>query len=353
MYPAARDGGRHRTESGTRLKRLRSHPHFRRLLADYRCLRIWDSQRLFPLSQYKLFPLATCPNGHPVESGTAFCGRCGIALVKGGEEPSAAPNVSGSSAGDTGPSEVRPAGDVISPTEVDATMPDGTRQNPQLAAQDQTPSFGSSVEAPGEGEAKSAAPAFCEQCGSRVQQGSAFCASCGNPLTGDPPPAPGSDRSLNPGSLPPPPLLANPTYVYAAPQPPTTTNGMSVASLVLGLVWLAGVGSILAIIFGSVARKQIRANGGRQTGRGMAGWGIALGIIGLVGAALWVVLLVVAAHEVTACENSGGVYIGSTCVHTGSGNTGSTGNTGSSSGNSSNSGNSGSTSNTGTSGNSG
>jgi hypothetical protein len=59
------------------------------------------------------------------------------------------------------------------------------------------------------------------------------------------------------------------------------TNGLAVASLILGIVgWIpCGVGSVLAIILGVVARGQIRASGGRQTGDGMAKAGIILGCI--------------------------------------------------------------------------
>ena len=56
-----------------------------------------------------------------------------------------------------------------------------------------------------------------------------------------------------------------------------STNGLSIASLVLGIVWFLGIGSVLAVIFGFVARRQIRASGGRQTGEGMALAGIILG----------------------------------------------------------------------------
>jgi len=66
-------------------------------------------------------------------------------------------------------------------------------------------------------------------------------------------------------------------YGYA---PPAKTNGMAIASLVLGIVWLYGVGSILALIFGYNAKKQIEQSGGSQTGRGMATAGIVLGWIG-------------------------------------------------------------------------
>ena len=73
----------------------------------------------------------------------------------------------------------------------------------------------------------------------------------------------------------------------------TKTNGFAIASLVLGIVWLYWIGSILALIFGYVAKRQIDRAGGAETGRGMAIAGIVLGWVGvavLVAFLLYVVL---------------------------------------------------------------
>lgn len=59
------------------------------------------------------------------------------------------------------------------------------------------------------------------------------------------------------------------------------TNGLAVASLILGILWMYWVGSILAIIFGIIARRQIDASHGTQDGRGMATAGIILGWVGV------------------------------------------------------------------------
>jgi hypothetical protein len=76
-----------------------------------------------------------------------------------------------------------------------------------------------------------------------------------------------------------------------------STNGLAIASLVLGIVWLAGLGSLLALIFGLKARRQIDWSNGTQGGRGMATAGIVLGIIGLVGAlAYWAIVVIAAIH---------------------------------------------------------
>ncbi len=63
--------------------------------------------------------------------------------------------------------------------------------------------------------------------------------------------------------------------------PQLTTNGFAVASLVLGIVWWMGIGSILALVFGYIGKSQINQSGGTQTGRGMAIAGIVLGWVGV------------------------------------------------------------------------
>jgi hypothetical protein len=73
--------------------------------------------------------------------------------------------------------------------------------------------------------------------------------------------------------------LQPPAYVA-----PRQTNGLAVASLVLSLLWLACVGSILAIVFGVSARRRIKRSEGRETGEGLALAGVVIGIAGIVGA---------------------------------------------------------------------
>ena len=59
------------------------------------------------------------------------------------------------------------------------------------------------------------------------------------------------------------------------------TNGLAIASMVLGIIWLYWLGSLLALIFGYVARGQIKRSEGRESGGGMAIAGIVLGWIGV------------------------------------------------------------------------
>jgi hypothetical protein len=61
--------------------------------------------------------------------------------------------------------------------------------------------------------------------------------------------------------------------------PAQKTNGMAIASMVLGILWVYWIGSILALVFGYIARNQIRERG--EGGAGMAVAGIVLGWVGI------------------------------------------------------------------------
>jgi hypothetical protein len=69
-------------------------------------------------------------------------------------------------------------------------------------------------------------------------------------------------------------------------------NGLSIAAMVLGILWLYWIGSILAVVFGHVALTQINREG--QQGRGFAIAGIALGWVG-VGTLIVVLLFMLVA----------------------------------------------------------
>ncbi len=100
------------------------------------------------------------------------------------------------------------------------------------------------------------------------------------PSTGDP--AYGQPPGGQPGHGQPP--YPQPPYgqagygqpPYGQPYQVQSTNGMAIASMVLGILWLYWIGSVLALVFGYIARRQIDASGGAQGGRGMAIAGIVL-----------------------------------------------------------------------------
>jgi uncharacterized membrane protein len=70
-------------------------------------------------------------------------------------------------------------------------------------------------------------------------------------------------------------------YPAAPPVAMPKTDGLAVASMVLGIVWVYWIGSILAIIFGAVAIHRINQSNGWRTGKGMAIAGLVLGLVGI------------------------------------------------------------------------
>jgi hypothetical protein len=103
---------------------------------------------------------------------------------------------------------------------------------------------------------------------------------------GPPPGPPGYAPPVDPGYGFP---TGGPSYGYV---PVQKTNGLAVASLVCSLVWLGGVGSLLAIVFGFIARSQIKRAEGNVQGNGLAIAGIIIGFAGLVATGLFVIFVV-------------------------------------------------------------
>jgi hypothetical protein len=116
-----------------------------------------------------------------------------------------------------------------------------------------------------------------------------------------PPPQPYAPPQPPPYAPQPPPYAPQP-QPYAPPQQPVyvpvavKTNGLAIAAMVLGILWLYWVGSVLAVIFGHIALNQINAAGGTQQGRGMAIAGVVLGWIG-IGILLIVIIAAAASPE--------------------------------------------------------
>jgi len=102
-----------------------------------------------------------------------------------------------------------------------------------------------------------------------------------------------------PGTQVPPPPSFTAYSPYGAPVVQASTNGLAIASLVLGILWLYWIGSILALVFGYVAKGQIDRSAGRQTGRGLAIAGIVLGWIGVAMAIIAVVFAIALANGST------------------------------------------------------
>jgi Domain of unknown function (DUF4190) len=115
-------------------------------------------------------------------------------------------------------------------------------------------------------------------------------------MTGTPPEEP--DRG--PAPPPPPPPAYGQPAAGSAYQSGQRTNGLAIAALVLGIAGLVfnpcGVASILALVFGYMAKGQIDRAPETQGGRGMAIAGIIMGWIGVaILVIFWVVIIILAA----------------------------------------------------------
>jgi hypothetical protein len=164
---------------------------------------------------------------------------------------------------------------------------------------------------PDQSDALNPVAQICPGCGSGNEPASNFCRNCGHNLSGagvpadaPPPSSPWSaPESATPPMAPPP-----PAYYYAPPGvQKQSTNGFAIASMVLGIIWIYWVGSILALVFGYIAKKQIRQSNGGEGGSGMATAGIVLGWIGVATLVAVIVIGIIAAAT-SHPSNTGGYY---------------------------------------------
>jgi hypothetical protein len=154
---------------------------------------------------------------------------------------------------------------------------------------------------------------FCHRCGTGHEPDWKFCRNCGHDLSDTS--APAVETTTTGPSSPfmssaPPPVAppVPPAYYYGPPVAERrSTNGFAIASMVLGIIWIYWIGSILALVFGYVAKKQIKESNGSEGGSGMATAGIVLGWIGVATLVAFIVILIVAAAT-SHPSNTGGYY---------------------------------------------
>lgn len=115
---------------------------------------------------------------------------------------------------------------------------------------------------------------FCSGCGETLKDSAAFCEKCGRSTSKAEPEA----------------SITKPTPIAATATDVTRTSGLAIASLVLGIFWIYGIGSTLAIIFGHVSLAQMKKDSTIK-GRGLAIAGLVLGYLALILLVLFVVIL--------------------------------------------------------------
>jgi len=112
----------------------------------------------------------------------------------------------------------------------------------------------------------------CRQCGGEIGADDAFCPKCGAEAAGEE----GTNSAANP------PVAIPPSLQQQAPIP--GISGLAIASLALGILsfmCLPIIGAVLAVVFGFLARGQIKRSAGSLRGKGMGKAGIVLGIVNL------------------------------------------------------------------------
>lgn len=102
---------------------------------------------------------------------------------------------------------------------------------------------------------------------------------------------PNPNRPPEPDRDPPAPSAHGYPAGYSGYPMPGPTNGYAIASLVLGILWIWWIGSVLALIFGYIARKQIMER--NEGGNGLAIAGIVLGWVGVGVLALFLIFLAI------------------------------------------------------------
>ena len=79
--------------------------------------------------------------------------------------------------------------------------------------------------------------------------------------------------------------------IDAPPPDQRRINPLAIASVAAAVLWFAGLGAVLALVFGYRARKQIRNAPDTESGAGLAAVGIVLGWIGVAIVLAGVVLI--------------------------------------------------------------
>ena len=116
---------------------------------------------------------------------------------------------------------------------------------------------------------------FCEGCGNSVTADDKFCRACGRVVS--------DGSAVMPGASTAPAPVANPE-----------TSGKAIASLICGLLFFIPLLFIGAIVLGHMALSEIRKSAGRLKGEGIAMAGLVLGYIWIAGIPIILIIAAIA-----------------------------------------------------------
>lgn len=141
---------------------------------------------------------------------------------------------------------------------------------------------------------------FCVNCGSEVGAQARVCPVCSYPVEQKPAEQVPAEQlpAEQVAGAPSPPTEAPPTPAAAGPH----TDGQAIAAMVCGIAgiplacgcwFISWIVAIVAIVLGFTSQRRIQQSGGTLGGLGMAKAGWIMGIVGLLLAITFVILLIV------------------------------------------------------------
>ena len=89
---------------------------------------------------------------------------------------------------------------------------------------------------------------------------------------------------------------ADPPAPAFDPDEGPATSGLAIASIMIGIIWIFGLGSLAAIYLGRRSLAEIAGSNGTMDGRGLGIAGIVIGFAGLAGSALLIAFIVASAQ---------------------------------------------------------
>jgi type IV pilus assembly protein PilA len=113
---------------------------------------------------------------------------------------------------------------------------------------------------------------FCAACGNSIAEGERFCRVCGREVAS----------------------VVTPAGMPQTPAGPAENSGKAILSLICGLLFFVPLAFVAAIVFGHIALSEIKKSAGRLKGEGMAIAGLVLGYMWIVSIPIILIIAAIA-----------------------------------------------------------